>query len=80
MEKKTLKPMLSNKSITNRNIIRVKNEIILYNDNALAEILNNFFSNFTKSLGIPKNVYSDFFISEMDDPTLRGRVKYRKIF
>ena len=80
MEKKTLKPMLSNKSITNRNIIWLKNEIILYNDNELAEVLNNFFSNFTKSLGIPKNVYSDFFISEMDDPTLRGIVNYRKIF
>lgn len=72
--------MLSNKSITNGNTISVKNERILCNDNETAEILNNFFPNVTKALGIPKDVYSVFFIGKIDDPTLRAIVKYRKIF
>ena len=64
--------MLSNKSITNRKTILDKNEI--------AEILNNFFSNFTKALGIPQNVYPDLLIGDIDDPRLRVIVKYHKTF
>ena len=64
--------MLSNKSITNGKTILDKNEI--------AEILNNFFSNFTKALGIPQNVYPDLLIGDIDDPRLRVIVKYHKTF
>ena len=72
--------MLSNKSITNGKTILVENERVLYNDNEIAEILNNFFSNFTKALGIPQNVYSDLLIGDIDDPTLRAIVEYHKTF
>ena len=51
-----------------------------YNDNEIAEFLNNFFSNVTKALGIPQNVYSDLFIGDIDDPALRVVVEYRKAF
>ena len=57
---KTLKPVLSSKSITNKNIISVENDNILSNDNKIAEVLNNFFSNTTKTLVIPQNVNSYF--------------------
>ena len=42
--------------------------------------LHNFFSNFTKALGIPQNVYSDLLIGDIDDPTLRAIVEYHKTF
>lgn len=32
-------------------------------------------SNVTKALGILQNVYSDLFIGDIDDPTLRAVVK-----
>ena len=57
---KTLKPMLSSKSITNKNIISVENENILSNDNKIGEVLNNFFSNSAKTLVIPQNVNAYF--------------------
>ena len=31
-----------------------------------------------KTLGIPQNIYSDLFIGDIDDPSLRAIVKYRK--
>ena len=40
--------------------------------------MNNFFSNVLKTLGIPQNVYSDLFIGNIDDPTMRYIVKCGK--
>ena len=31
-----------------------------------------------KTLEIPQNIYSDLFIGDIDDPSLRAIVKYRK--
>ena len=72
--------MLSNKRITNRKTILVENERAFYNDNEIAEILNNFFSNVTEALEIPQNVCSDLFLGGIDDPTQRAIVKYHKTF
>ena len=36
--------------------------------------------NITKALGILQNVYSDLFIGDIDDPTMRAVMKYRKTF
>ena len=36
--------------------------------------------NVTKALGILQNVYSDLFIGDIDDPTMRAVMKYRKTF
>ena len=58
----------------------VENERVLYNDNEIAEILDKFFSNVTKALGIPQNVYSYLFIADFDNPTLRAILKYHKTF
>ena len=70
--------MLSNKSITSEKIISVENEKNISNDNKIAEVLNNFFSNITKTLWIPLNVYSDLFIGDTDDPRERTILKYPK--
>ena len=44
----------------------------------IAEVLNNFFSNVVETLGIPKNVYSNLFVGDIADPTLRTIEKYRQ--
>ena len=46
---KTIKPMLSNKSVSNEKIILVENQKILSNDNDIAKVLNDFFSNIVKT-------------------------------
>lgn len=51
--------MLSNKGIIDEKIILVKNVKIIPNDDETEEVLNSFFSNVIKTLGIPKNVYFD---------------------
>lgn len=51
-------------------------EIIL-NDNEIADVFNNFFSNI-KTLAVPQNVYSDLFIGNTDESTLTAIVKYPK--
>ena len=58
----------------------VENERVLYNDNEIAEILNNFLSNVTKALGIPQNIYSYLFIAGFDNPILSAILKYHKTF
>ena len=58
----------------------VENERVLYNDNEIAEILNNFLSNVTKALGIPQNIYSYLFIADFDNPILSAILKYHKTF
>ena len=44
----------------------------------IAEVLNKFFSNVVETLGIPKNVYSNLFVGDIADPTLRTIEKYRQ--
>ena len=58
----------------------VENERVLYNDNEIAEILNNFLSNVTKALGIPQNIYSYLFIADFDNRILSAILKYHKTF
>ena len=48
--------MFFSKSIGNGHIIAAKNERVLYYNNEIAEILNNFFSNITIALEILQNV------------------------
>ena len=37
---------------------------ILSNDHEIADVLNNFFSNVVKTLGIPQNVYFSLFMGD----------------
>ena len=70
--------MLSYKSITNENIISAERQKILSNDNGIADVLNNFFSNIIKKLQNHQNIYSDLFIGDTDGPRLRANVKHPK--
>ena len=74
---KTVKPFLSNKSVENERIILVEKEEILTKDNSVAKVLNNFFSNIVKTLGISAYMQSHPFAKEVNYPTLRAIMKYR---
>ena len=49
--------MLSSKNNRNKKIISTGNEKILSNDNKIAEVLNNFFSDIIKALVISPNCF-----------------------
>ena len=74
---RTVKPFLSNKSVENEKIILVEKEEILTKDNSVAKVLNNFFSNIVKTLGISDYMHSHPLAKEVNDPTLRAIMKYR---
>ena len=47
-----VKPLLSNKVVSNENITLVEQENIVKNDKKTATVVNDFFSNITTNLGI----------------------------
>ena len=47
-----VKPLLSNKIVSNKKITPVENDKIVENDKSTASALNEFFSNITTTLGI----------------------------
>ena len=69
---RTVKPFLSNKYTENEKIILVENEEILTKDNSVAKVLNNFFSNIVKTLGISDYMHSNPLAKEV-----RAIMKYR---
>ena len=73
----TVKPLLSNKSVENEKTVLVEKEEILSKDNSVAKVLNNFFSNIVKTLGISDYMHSHPLAKEVNDPTLRAIMKYR---
>ena len=73
---RTVKPFLFNKSVENQKIILVEKEEILIKDNSVAKVLNNFFSNIVKTLGILDYMHSHPLAKEGNDPTLRAIMKY----
>ena len=48
------KPFFSNKCVSNESLSLIENDIIVQNENEVADIFNNFFINITSSLGITK--------------------------
>ena len=73
----TVKPLLSNKSVENEKTVLVEKEEILSKDNSVAKVLNNFFSNIVKTLGISDYMHSHPLAKEVNDLTLRAIMKYR---
>ena len=51
---KVVKPLLSNKVVSNEKITLVEGEEIIKTDQANGKVLNNFFSNIAKNLEIPQ--------------------------
>ena len=52
--RKTVKPLLSNKSVSREKINLTENEKMLASESKTAETLNNFFSNIARKRNIPK--------------------------
>ena len=65
---RTTKPFLTDKGVNSNKITLIENENILSTDGEVAETLNSFFSDATKSLDIIENSYilNDTF--ELTDP------------
>ena len=66
-----VKPLLSNKVVSNEKIILVENNKIVENDKKSATVLNNFFSNIIKSLGIPQYNDAEPVGQNISDPALK---------
>ena len=73
-----VKPVLSNKVISNERITLVEHGDILENDNKTATVFNNFFSNIITNLGIPQYTEEEPISQNIDDPLIKAIVKYRK--
>ena len=72
-----VKPLLSNKVVSNEKIILVENDKIVENDKESATVLNNFFSNIIKSLGIPQYKDAEPVGQNISDTVLKAIIKYR---
>ena len=72
-----VKPLLSNKVVSNEKIIIVENDKIIENGKQSATVLNNFFSNIIKSLGIPQYKDAEPVGQSISDPVLKVIIKYR---
>ena len=51
---KVVKPLLSNKTVSNEKITLLEGEEIIKTDQANTKVLNNFFSNIMKNLDTPQ--------------------------
>ena len=70
---KTVKPILSDKII-----LLVENDEIIFEDSKIAKSLNSFFSNIVKNLKIPRyRPYNDSLFENVSDPILKVILKYR---
>ena len=66
---------MSNKAVSNEKIILVENDKIVENDKKSATVLNNFFSNIIKSLGIPQYRDAEPVGQNISDPVLKSNNK-----
>ena len=74
---KTVKPLLSGKSISREEINLTVNEKMLTSESETAETLNNFFSNIVKKLNIPKFNSNISVTENIKDPVFKDILKYK---
>ena len=74
---KTLKPLLSDKSVSREKINLTENEKMLTSESETAETLNNFFSNIVKKLNIPKFNSNNSVTENMKGPVFKAILKYK---
>ena len=72
-----MKPLLSNKVVSNEKITLIENNNIIENDEKTATVLNNFFSNVITSLNIPQYNETEPVSQNINDPLIAGIIKYR---
>ena len=73
---KTMKPFVTDKGINSDKITLIENDKILHEDGEVAEILNNFFSDAPKNLGIVENSYILSGITNFTDPVDKAIQKF----
>ena len=74
---KTIKPFLSDKTISTQKITLVGKEEIIMSDNNTAKVLNSFFSNTVSKLKIEGHSNCDPLANKIRDPFLKCIAKYR---
>ena len=74
---KTVKPLLSDKSVSREKINLTENEKMLTSESETAETLNNFFSNIVKKLNIPKFNSNNSVTENMKGPVFKAILKYK---
>ena len=74
---KTVKPLLSDKSVSREKINLTENEKMLTSESETAETLNNFFSNIVKKLNIPKFNSNNSVTENMNGPVFKAILKYK---
>ena len=72
-----VKPLLSNKVVSNENITLPENNNIVENDEKTATLFNNFLSNVIKSLNIRQYNETEPVIQNINDPLIVAIIKYR---
>ena len=75
---KTVKPLLSDKVMGKDHIHLVENDELIKTDLETAEVFNNFFSNIVQNLKISRYTNEEPIVSNINDPTLKAILKYRK--
>ena len=74
---RVVKPLLSNKIISNEKITIVEGDKIIRSDNETAKVLNEFFANIVTNLNIPQFNQIDRTSENISDPVIKAIVKYR---
>ena len=73
---KTVKLLLSGKSVSRKKINLTKNETLLTPESETTETLNNFFSNIVKTLNISKFNLNNSVTENSKDPVFKATLKY----
>ena len=66
-----VKPVLSNKVVSNEKITLVEQDNIVENDKKTTTVLKNFFSNFVTNLGIPQYTEGEPVSQYITDPLMK---------
>ena len=74
---KTVKPLLSDKSVSREKINLTENEKMLTSESETAETLNNFFSNIVKKLNIPKFNSNNSVTENIKNPVFKSILNYK---
>ena len=72
-----VKPLLSNKAVSNEKIALIENNNIIENDQKTATVLNNFFSNVITSFNIRQYNETEPVSQSINDPLIAAIIKYR---
>ena len=73
---KAVKPAFSEKGVTMNNKTLIENDEIIYSDEGVSKVFNDFFSNLVNELNIPRNTVELLNTEDIQDPVLKSIRKY----